>query len=183
MRRPGAGRGPSARSEDTRRVPPAGHRSGSVQQSSTERRSGMESRTRRDGEGHGMIARRSALRGVLSGAAMLMAGGGYASRAARAQPATPWPDRPIRLLVPFAPGGVTDSIGRLSAEWLTRRLGQSVVVENRSGANGAIAAEMVARSKPDSYTLLTASASQMVMLPALTHLSFDPASDLVPVSI
>ncbi|MBD0272667.1 MAG: tripartite tricarboxylate transporter substrate binding protein [Acetobacteraceae bacterium] len=94
-----------------------------------------------------------------------------------------WPERPIRILVPFAPGGITDSIARLSAEWLSPRLGQPVVVENRSGANGAIAAEAVARGAPDGYTLLTASASQMVMLPALTRLPFDPAADFAPVSI
>jgi tripartite-type tricarboxylate transporter receptor subunit TctC len=94
-----------------------------------------------------------------------------------------WPERPVRLLVPFAPGGITDSIARLSAEWLSPRLGQPVVVENRSGANGAIAADAVARSAPDGYTLLTASASQMVMLPALTRLPFDPAVDFVPLAI
>ena len=95
----------------------------------------------------------------------------------------PWPDRPLRLLVPFAPGGVTDTIARLSADWLSPRLGQPVVVENRSGANGAIAVEAVVRARPDGYTLLTASASQMVMLPALTRLPFEPAVDLAPVAI
>ncbi|MDO9712658.1 Bug family tripartite tricarboxylate transporter substrate binding protein [Paracraurococcus lichenis] len=94
-----------------------------------------------------------------------------------------WPGRPIRMIVPFAPGGVTDSIGRLSAEWLGKSLGQPVAVENRSGANGAIAAETVAHSAPDGYTLFTASASQMVMLPALTRLNFSPATDFAPVSI
>ena len=94
-----------------------------------------------------------------------------------------WPERPIRLVVPFAPGGVTDGIGRLAADWLGSRLGQPVAVENRTGANGAIAAEAVARSRPDGYTLLTASASQMVMLPALTPLPFDPARDFAPISI
>lgn len=94
-----------------------------------------------------------------------------------------WPDRPLRLLVPFAPGGVTDSIARLSAEWLAPRLGQPVVVENRTGANGAIAVEAAVRARPDGYTLLTASASQMVMLPALARLTFDPARDLAPIAI
>jgi tripartite-type tricarboxylate transporter receptor subunit TctC len=120
------------------------------------------------------------MKALLGAAAIaLMAAG--ASRPAAAQAG--WPERPIRMLVPFAPGGVTDSIGRLSAEWLGARLGQPVVVENRSGANGAIAAEAVIRSQPDGYTLFTASASQMVMLPALTRLNFDPATDLTPVSI
>jgi len=94
-----------------------------------------------------------------------------------------WPDHPLRVVVPFAPGGVTDSIGRLASEWLSGKLGQPVVVENRTGANGAIAVEYVVRSRPDGYTLLTASASQMVMLPALTPLPFNPAQDLVPISI
>ena len=94
-----------------------------------------------------------------------------------------WPERPLRLLVPFAPGGVTDSIGRLSAEYLAARLGQSVVVENRTGAGGAIAVEAVARARPDGYTLLTASASQMVMLPALARVPYDAARDLTGISI
>jgi tripartite-type tricarboxylate transporter receptor subunit TctC len=94
-----------------------------------------------------------------------------------------WPDRPLRLLVPFAPGGVTDSIGRLSAEFMGARLGQSVVVENRTGAGGAIAVEAVARARADGYTLLTASASQMVMLPALARVPYDAARDFAPISI
>ncbi len=94
-----------------------------------------------------------------------------------------WPERPIRLIVPFPPGGVTDSIARLAAGWMTSRLGQQVVVENRTGAGGAIAAEAAARSRPDGYTLFTASASQLVMLPALTTLSFDPVRDFAPISI
>ncbi len=94
-----------------------------------------------------------------------------------------WPERPLRLLVPFAPGGTTDSIGRLSAEWLGAHIGQPVVVENRTGANGAIAVEAVARSRADGYTLLTASASQMVMLPALTRVPYDPIRDFAPISI
>ncbi|MEI6161407.1 MAG: tripartite tricarboxylate transporter substrate binding protein [Roseococcus sp.] len=94
-----------------------------------------------------------------------------------------WPERPLRLLVPFAPGGVTDSVGRLSAEVLGARLGQSVVVENRTGAGGAIAVEAVARARADGYTLLTASASQMVMLPALTRVPYDSMRDFTPISI
>ncbi|WP_198371179.1 Bug family tripartite tricarboxylate transporter substrate binding protein [Roseomonas rosulenta] len=94
-----------------------------------------------------------------------------------------WPERPLRLLVPFAPGGVTDSIGRLSADVLAARLGQPVVVENRTGAGGAVAVEAVARSRADGYTLLTASASQMVMLPALARVPYDAARDFAPISI
>lgn len=125
--------------------------------------------------------RRTAARRLATAIAGLAAVIGIGS--AQAQATGDWPERPIRVLVPFAPGGVTDSIGRLSAEWLSKSLGQPVPVENRSGANGAIAAEAVARSAPDGYTLFTASASQMVMLPALTRLNFNPATDFAPVSI
>ncbi|WP_424136286.1 Bug family tripartite tricarboxylate transporter substrate binding protein [Roseomonas chloroacetimidivorans] len=122
------------------------------------------------------VVRRPLLASIGLGLAVLLGAAGPAA-------AQGWPERPVRMLVPFAPGGVTDAIGRLSAEWLSRSLGQPVVVENRSGANGAIAAEAVVRSAPDGYTLFTASASQMVMLPALMHLNFDPAKDFAPVSI
>jgi tripartite-type tricarboxylate transporter receptor subunit TctC len=128
-----------------------------------------------------LMARKTARRALLASMAM-----GLAALAATPVPAAAqaaWPDRPIRVLVPFAPGGVTDAIGRLSAEWLSKSLGQPTPVENRSGANGAIAAEAVARSAPDGYTLFTASASQMVMLPALTRVNFDPVKDFAPVSI
>jgi tripartite-type tricarboxylate transporter receptor subunit TctC len=138
----------------------------------------------RNGVGAARWARRRVLRGTAGAVALAAA----SARPAVFQPAaaeTAWrPERPIRMVVPFAPGGVTDSIGRLSAEWLSNRLGQPVVVENRTGANGAIAAELVARSRPDGYTLFTASASQMVMLPALTNrLTFDTERDFAPVSI
>jgi tripartite-type tricarboxylate transporter receptor subunit TctC len=119
--------------------------------------------------------RRMALAVITQIAAMASLG------AARAQEA--WPDRPIRLVVPFAPGGVTDSIGRLSAEWLGARLGKPVVVENRSGGNGTIAAELVAGSRPDGYTLLVASASQLAVLPALTSVRYDPVRSFAPVTI
>ena len=100
---------------------------------------------------------------------------------ARAQ--APFPTRSIRLVVGFAAGGPTDVIGRLIAQDMSATLGQPVIVENRTGANGMIAVEYVVRSRPDGYTLLTASASQMVMLPALAQLSVNPATDIAPISI
>lgn len=94
-----------------------------------------------------------------------------------------WPQKPVRLIVPFPPGGVTDSIARNSAEWLTRRLGQNVLVENRPGASGAIAVELVARAPADGYTLLMAPLPQMAILPAMTRTSYDPVKDFAPITI
>ena len=94
-----------------------------------------------------------------------------------------WPQKPVRLIVPFPPGGVTDNIARYSADWLARRLGQNVIVENRPGASGAIAVESVARSPADGYTLLIAPLPQMAILPAMTRTPYDPVKDFAPITI
>lgn len=94
-----------------------------------------------------------------------------------------WPERPITLVVPFAAGGNTDSIARITAEWLTTQLKQTVVVDNRPGANGAIAADYVARAKPDGYTLFMATLPQMAIVPYLQKVRYDPIKDFAPVSI
>ena len=84
---------------------------------------------------------------------------------ARAQ--ADWPTRPIRMVIPYPPGGASDIIARLLAPPLTALLGQTLVVENRPGANGFIAGELVARAAPDGYTLLMANAGPNGMGPAL----------------
>ena len=94
-----------------------------------------------------------------------------------------WPQRAVKVVVPFPPGGVTDSIARITADWLAPRLGQPVIPENRPGASGAIAAEFVARSEPDGYTLLSASAPQLAVLPYVQKLAYDPVKDFAPISI
>ena len=91
--------------------------------------------------------------------------------AALALPATAWsqayPNKPVRMLVGFAPGGPTDILARIVAVSLGRSLGQSVVVDNRAGAGGAIAAQALAKADPDGYTLLFAGDGQLTLLPQL----------------
>jgi tripartite-type tricarboxylate transporter receptor subunit TctC len=92
------------------------------------------------------------------------------------------PDRPVRLIVPFAPGGSQDILGRLFAEALRDIVGQQVLVENRGGAGGIVGAEAVARAAPDGLTLLLATAGQTTIAKALgRRLSYDPLADLLPV--
>jgi tripartite-type tricarboxylate transporter receptor subunit TctC len=93
-----------------------------------------------------------------------------------------YPDRPVRIIVPFPPGGGTDIIARLVARRLTDALGQSVVVENRPGAGGTVGADAAAKAPPNGYTLLVVSASYAVN-PSLYKMPFDPLADLVPVSL
>jgi tripartite-type tricarboxylate transporter receptor subunit TctC len=99
--------------------------------------------------------------------------------AARAQT---YPDGPIRLMVPFAPGGVTDVIGRLWAERMKPLLG-TVIIENQGGAGGAIAAGEVARALPDGYTLLFGITGTQVINPQVSRVSYDPRKDFTAVSI
>jgi len=94
-----------------------------------------------------------------------------------------YPIRPIRLVIPFAPGGNTDSIARIVAQRLSEAFGQQFVVENRPGAGGAIAAEAVARSPADGYTLFVAALPQIAVVPAMIKTSYDPVKDFVPISI
>jgi len=95
-----------------------------------------------------------------------------------------WPTRPIRLIVAFAPGGATDVLARLTAEHLSRELGQSVVVDNRAGAAGIIGTELAAHSAPDGDTLLLGTISTHAMNVPLygAKLSYDPVKDFAPVA-
>ena len=96
--------------------------------------------------------------------------------------AQPYPSRPVRLVVGFAPGGAADFVARALQEPLARALGQPLVVENRPGAGSSIAAEHVAKSAPDGYTLLIASPSSILVNPILSpKAGFDPAKDLAPI--
>src|SRR3954470_8987980 len=93
---------------------------------------------------------------------------------AHAQTDSGYPSRPLRLIVPFAPGGTTDTIARLAGRELTKALGQSVVVENRPGAGGLIGAETVLKAPADGYTLFFATISTMAVLPIVQpKISYD----------
>lgn len=93
-----------------------------------------------------------------------------------------YPDRPIRLIVGVPPGGGADMIARLLAEALHGELKQPIIVENRPGAGGNIAASEVARSQPDGYTLLLANSSHAINASLYKHLPFDPIKDFAPIS-
>src|SRR5882757_8403014 len=94
-----------------------------------------------------------------------------------------WPQRPVRIIAPYAAGGNSDVITRLTAQRLTEAFGQTFVVENRLGANGAIAAEAVARSAADGYTLLWGVTPPITINPAMTKVNYDPIKDFAPVSV
>src|SRR4051812_27219256 len=105
---------------------------------------------------------------------------GFAACAAAAD----YPDRPVRLIVPFAAGGGNDTVARLVGARLSAALGQQVVVENRAGAGGVVGAELAARSAPDGYTLFLGGVGSHAINPALhEHLSYDPIKDFTAISL
>jgi tripartite-type tricarboxylate transporter receptor subunit TctC len=94
-----------------------------------------------------------------------------------------FPARPVRLIVPFPPGGSNDILGRFMAAKLTERLGQQVIVDNRPGADGIIGTDLAARSTPDGYTLLIVSTSYSMNPGIHKKMPFDPVKDLTPISM
>jgi tripartite-type tricarboxylate transporter receptor subunit TctC len=106
-----------------------------------------------------------------------------AVHAAVAQP-TPWPERPIHLIVPFPAGSSSDIVARIVAQGLSERLGQQLVVENRPGASGNLGTEAVAHAAADGYTLGLANTSTLTLSPSLmTKPAYDPVKDFVPISM
>lgn len=119
---------------------------------------------------------------VRNRALAMVAALGLALGGAPAQ-ASGYPERPIRLIVPFGAGGTTDILGRMLGQTLGEALGQTVVVENRPGANGNIGSDAVAKAAPDGYTLLFAADATLVINPSLyKQLPFKPQSDFAPIS-
>jgi len=102
---------------------------------------------------------------------------GFASMIAVAQS---WPQKPIRMIVPFPPGGGTDFVGRLVAKHLSQRLGQTIFVENRGGANGTVGLQALMQSNPDGYTIATTSDTPLTVNPLLyENLPYEPLRDFV----
>ena len=114
----------------------------------------------------------------------LRAGAVLAAMAVAAMAQAQFPDRPLRLIVPFAPGGNIDLTARTIAPGMSQVLGQPVVVDNRSGAGGRIGAEVAAKSAPDGYTLLLGSSGSLTINPVFgTNVSYDPLRDFTPTTL
>jgi len=95
-----------------------------------------------------------------------------------------WPSKPIRYIVPFAPGGATDMLGRMVAQGLSKSLNQSVVVDNKAGQGGSVGSAELAKSKPDGYTLGGGTISSHALNVSLYHkLPYDPIKDFAPVTL
>ena len=94
-----------------------------------------------------------------------------------------WPQRPVKVIVPFTAGGNTDTQARIISERLSVAFGQQIVVDNRPGAGGAIAAELVARAPADGYTLFFAATPQISIVPLIQKVNYDPLKDFAPISI
>ncbi|MGE0769170.1 MAG: Bug family tripartite tricarboxylate transporter substrate binding protein [Hyphomicrobiaceae bacterium] len=110
---------------------------------------------------------------LLAGATMALTAQSVASQE--------WPDRPVRVIVPYAAGGATDAIARPWAEQLSKAFGQQFVIENRGGASGMIGMEALAKSPPDGYTLIMSPNAVLSILPSLRKTPYDPLKDIVPI--
>jgi tripartite-type tricarboxylate transporter receptor subunit TctC len=111
---------------------------------------------------------------------LLAAGLGASASIAQAQE---WPTRFVKVIVPYGPGGISDVIGRITADRLSTMFGQRFIIETHPGANGAIGTEYAVRSPADGYTLYEAGGGQFSVVPLMQKLSYDPANDLAPISM
>src|SRR5882672_9394390 len=113
---------------------------------------------------------------VMSLALLMSLGSGIAAQAET------WPQKPVVIVVPFAAGGNTDGIARMTAQRLGEAFGQQFVIENRGGAGGAMAADAVARAEPNGYTLFMAALPVIAIVPAMNKVRYNPTKDFVPIS-
>jgi tripartite-type tricarboxylate transporter receptor subunit TctC len=115
---------------------------------------------------------RSVVKAIVFGASLIIADNACAA----------WPERPVTVVVPFAPGGIADVVARLAAEWLQNALRRPFVVENQGGGGGIIAVERVAKARPDGYTLVSTPIFQITMAPFTHDVTFDPVRDFKPIA-
>ncbi len=101
----------------------------------------------------------------------------------QAATAQPWPDRPVKIMVPFSPGGSTDTLGRLIGRHLSEAFGQPFVIENKPGAGGMIGSQQVAKSAPDGYNLVISGIASHVIAPAAPGAPFDPMKDFTHIAM
>ena len=135
-----------------------------------------------------MNRRRHSLTSILAGVIALVAATtvqpAFAQSSSSSSSTAPWPAKPVRIVVPFAPGGTTDILARALAPELTRAFGQPFVVDNRAGAGGNVGAEAVARAQPDGLTLLMGTVGTHGINRALyARLPYDPIKDFAPVTL
>ncbi|SFL39693.1 Tripartite-type tricarboxylate transporter, receptor component TctC [Bradyrhizobium sp. NFR13] len=112
--------------------------------------------------------------------AALLMGTGLSATTASAQE---WPTKPIKLVVPYAPGGYTDAVGRITARFLEKELGQTVIVDNRAGAGGIVGSDLVSKSPGDGYTLCVCSVGAISIAPVAQTTSYDPVKSFKPISV
>jgi tripartite-type tricarboxylate transporter receptor subunit TctC len=122
----------------------------------------------------GALTRRTACAGL----GALALAGSYRHAAA-----LDWPHRPVTVIVPYAAGGNTDMMARLAAQYLSEKLGQSFIIENRAGGGGSIGAIGAARAAPDGYTLMFGASTQIINIPLMQKVAYDPNKDFTPISI
>jgi len=125
------------------------------------------------GEGRQGLRRKSRIKRALATAALALAASGLAAQ--------DYPAKPIRLIVGFPPGGATDLVARLLAPRLAESFGQQIIVDNRPGANGAIATELTAKAPPDGYTVHLGTLAALVITPAISKVPYDPFTDFSPI--
>lgn len=133
---------------------------------------------------HQRFARTTSIASLGAALVAISVAGAIGAAPGSAHAADAYPNRSIRVVVPYSPGGLPDTVARVYAQKLGDRIGQSVVVENKPGANGVVAAQAIAAGKPDGYTFLVTDGSMFSVNPALyKNLGYDYARDFLPVSM
>jgi tripartite-type tricarboxylate transporter receptor subunit TctC len=135
-----------------------------------------------------MMGREPAVRRLSSRALSTMLAWHVLSAAVLGAPATiahaqEWPTRFVKVVVPYGPGGISDVLGRITADRLSKMFGQRFIVETHPGANGALGTEYAVRSPADGYTLYEGGGAQFSVVPLMQRLSYDPVKDLAPISM